>query len=86
MTVWKHMKVGLGEITPQGICASSETELQSYGITFRKALYIRNAAYKIMFQSTPVNGGNRTEEGTHLPCLIIPLKGEVSNQSKVSDE
>jgi hypothetical protein len=35
-----------------------------------------------MFQSTPAVGRNHTEEGTHLPCLIIPLKREVSNRSE----
>jgi hypothetical protein len=37
-----------------------------------------------MFQSTPVTGRNRTEEVTPLPCLIIPLKGEVSNRKVFS--
>jgi hypothetical protein len=33
-----------------------------------------------MFQSTPITGRQGTEGVTPLPCLIIPLKGEVSNR------
>jgi len=48
MTIWGRMKSGLAEITPQKILACTEAELQSYGITFKKAFYIRGAAARIM--------------------------------------
>ena len=47
-TVWQRMKSGLGKITPQTILASTESELQSYGISFRKASYIRGAAESVI--------------------------------------
>jgi DNA-3-methyladenine glycosylase II len=43
-TIWKRLKSGLSEITPQTILSCTEAELQSYGITFRKASYIRGVA------------------------------------------
>ena len=46
-TIWERMKRGLVEITPRTILACSEAELQSYGITFKKAAYIRGAAEKV---------------------------------------
>jgi len=42
------MKSGFGEITPQVILTCTEAELQSYGITFKKAAYIRGAAERVM--------------------------------------
>ncbi len=36
-----------------------------------------------MFQSTPVAGRNSLEEVTPRPNMMIPLKGEVSNQQGV---
>ena len=46
-TVWARMKKGLGKITPEAVLACTETELQSYGITFKKASYIRGAAERV---------------------------------------
>jgi len=43
-TIWNRMKNGLIEITPQTILSCPETELQSYGISFKKAAYIQGAA------------------------------------------
>jgi DNA-3-methyladenine glycosylase II len=47
-TIWERMRGGLGEITPQTVCACSADELQGYGLSFRKAGYIRNAAQKVL--------------------------------------
>ena len=44
VTVWGRMVNGLSEITPKTILACSEAEIQSFGITFKKASYIRGAA------------------------------------------
>jgi len=43
-TIWGRMKDGLVEITPQAILGCTEDQLQSYGISFKKASYIRGAA------------------------------------------
>ena len=46
-TVWGRMKDGLCEITPQAILNCTESDLQSFGITFKKAYYIHNAAKQV---------------------------------------
>ena len=46
-TIWRRMEDGLKKITPQTILACTEAELQSYGITFKKAAYIRGAAASV---------------------------------------
>jgi len=47
-TIWERMKTGLVEITPDTVLNCSDAELQSYGISFRKASYIKGAAEKVM--------------------------------------
>jgi DNA-3-methyladenine glycosylase II len=47
VTIWERMKIGLDEITPKTILSCTEAELQSYGISFRKAAYIRGAAERV---------------------------------------
>lgn len=47
ITVWNRMCEQLGEITPDTILAYSVDELQEFGITFKKAGYIRSAAEKL---------------------------------------
>ena len=44
VTIWQRMKDRLIEITPQTILNCPEPELQSCGISFRKASYIRGIA------------------------------------------
>ncbi len=46
-TIWKKMKDGLGDITPHVIDGHSLKYIQQFGITFRKASYIKSAAKKI---------------------------------------
>ena len=48
VTIWTRMKNGLVEITPQAILAHTEAELQSYGISFKKASYIRGVAERVV--------------------------------------
>ncbi|NLM20623.1 MAG: DNA-3-methyladenine glycosylase 2 family protein [Peptococcaceae bacterium] len=47
-TIWQRILDKLGEVTPQAIQTLSAEELQSTGITMRKALYIKNIAQKIL--------------------------------------
>jgi len=47
-TIWERMKGGLVEITPQTVLACTEAELQSYGISFKKASYIRGVAERVV--------------------------------------
>ena len=46
-TVSRRMSESLTEITPKNILALSESELQAFGISFRKAGYIREAALAV---------------------------------------
>jgi len=55
-TIWGRMKNELGEITPQSILASSETKLQSCGISFKKASYIRGAAERVKDGRLDIDG------------------------------
>ncbi|MCL2235743.1 MAG: DNA-3-methyladenine glycosylase 2 family protein [Defluviitaleaceae bacterium] len=47
-TVWGRMEEGLGMVTPEAILGISEADLQAFGISFRKAGYIRGAAEKVV--------------------------------------
>jgi DNA-3-methyladenine glycosylase II len=47
-TIWGRMRTGLSEVTPDAILACPETSLQSYGITFKKAAYIRGIAESVL--------------------------------------
>ncbi len=48
LTIWERMNLALGEITAQAIASQSEAELQRFGITFRKAAYLRAAAQRVL--------------------------------------
>ena len=48
LTVWNRMKESLGEVTPQTINNASIESLQSFGMTFRKAEYIKDFSEKII--------------------------------------
>ena len=46
-TVWERINSRLGEITPRTVLSRTEAELQSFGISFRKASYIRGIAERV---------------------------------------
>lgn len=46
-TVWARMKEKLGEVASATVCAASIDDLQSCGITFKKAGYIKGFAEKV---------------------------------------
>ena len=48
ITIWERMKGGLGEITPQAVSTRTVAEIQSFGITFKKAAHIRDAAARVL--------------------------------------
>jgi DNA-3-methyladenine glycosylase II len=43
-TIWARLARRLGDVTPESVLSLSEAEIQSFGITFKKASYIRGAA------------------------------------------
>lgn len=47
-SIWKRMTDGLGTVSAETILACGRENLQSFGITFRKADYILNVAGKVM--------------------------------------
>ena len=47
-TIWGRIENALGKVTPEAIDRLSMEELQGFGITFKKAAYIRNATRKVM--------------------------------------
>lgn len=47
-TIWSRMQEALGEVTPQTIIAAGVPQLQSFGITFKKAEYITDFSQKIV--------------------------------------
>ena len=46
-TIWKRMVNDLGEVTPENILDNSESKIQSYGITYRKAGYMLDIAERV---------------------------------------
>ena len=47
-TIWQRMNDSLGEVTPKTVGHTSVEELQSFGMTFRKAEYIKDFCDKIL--------------------------------------
>lgn len=47
-TIWKKMVTALGKITPHVINELSEEKLQQFGITFKKATYIKSVAQRVL--------------------------------------
>ena len=47
-TIWKRMQDRLGNVSAENIAESSEEDLQSLGITYRKAEYIKDFALKVI--------------------------------------
>ncbi|MDF2804752.1 MAG: DNA-3-methyladenine glycosylase [Anaerocolumna sp.] len=46
-TIWRRMKENLIDITPNNICSQDISTLQKYGMTYKKAEYIKDFAIKI---------------------------------------
>ena len=47
-TIWKRIQDSLGNVSADNIAESSEEDLQSLGITYRKAEYIKDFALKVI--------------------------------------
>jgi DNA-3-methyladenine glycosylase II len=54
-TIWERMQKGLGEITPVSIDSLPLEALQQFGISFRKAGYIKSSAQKILTKEFDIN-------------------------------
>jgi len=73
-TIWERMKVGLAEITPEKVLNCSEAELQGYGISFRKASYIKGAAEKVMDGTLNV-GSLHAKQDEEICSELVQLPG-----------
>lgn len=62
VTVWNRMKEGLLEVTPQKVGQCTKEELQSFGISFRKAEYIKTAAERVLNGSLDLRGLSEAED------------------------
>lgn len=62
VTVWNRMKEGLLEVTPQKVGQCTKEELQSFGISFRKAEYIKTAAECVLNGSLDLQGLSEAED------------------------
>ena len=55
-TVWGRMVAALGTISAQGLAALSVADLQAFGMSFRKAGYIHNAAEMVACGDFDIEG------------------------------
>jgi len=74
MTVWQRMKSALGDITPQTVLACTEAGLQSCGITFKKASWIRAIAEKAADGRLDIDG-LRSKSDAEVCKELIRLDG-----------
>lgn len=47
-TIWSRIVDVFGDVTPEAVAARSDDDLQSFGISFRKAAYIKGAAERVL--------------------------------------
>ena len=69
MTVWARMQERLGSITPETVCAASVDELQSCGMTFTKAGYIKGVAEKIAAGEFDIDAVGRMSDAEAIAAL-----------------
>jgi DNA-3-methyladenine glycosylase II len=73
-TIWQRMGEAFDSLTPAAVQASTVDELQSFGMTFRKAEYIHNIAIKIEEGSLDLER-LQTLEDDEVTKELVKLKG-----------
>ena len=73
-TIWRRMKEQFGEVTAESIVAADISELQSFGMTFRKAEYIKDFAEKVQSKAFDLEGISRLPDNEAIKMLAA-LKG-----------
>lgn len=73
-TIWRRMKEQFGEVTAESILAADIPELQSFGMTFRKAEYIKDFAEKVQSGAFDLEGISRLPDNEAIKMLVT-LKG-----------
>ena len=73
-TVWARLTSKLGAVNPETVCAASRDEIQSCGITFKKADYIKDFADRTHSGGFNINAFN-TMPDTEVISKLSELKG-----------
>lgn len=73
-TIWRRMNDTYGEVTPEVIGRADINELQSLGMTFRKAEYIRDFSAKILSGEFDLDAVARLPDDEAVAALVS-LKG-----------
>ncbi len=73
-TIWRRMKEQFGEVTAESILAAEIPELQSFGMTFRKAEYIQDFAGKVQSGAFDLEGISRLPDNEAIK-MLASLKG-----------
>ena len=70
-TIWRRIENALGKVTPEAIDRLPMEELQGFGITFKKAAYIRNATRKVMDGTFDIQALYTMSNGDCAWCITI---------------
>jgi len=73
-TIWQRMLDAYGRISPEAIDAASVDELQAFGMTFRKAEYIKDFASKVQSGSFDLAQVEHMSDDEAIAALVS-LKG-----------
>lgn len=73
-TIQRRMKEQFGEVTAETILAADISELQSFGMTFRKAEYIKDFAEKVQSGAFDLNEISRLPDNEAIKKLVA-VKG-----------
>lgn len=73
-TIWGKMLTALGTVNADTISAATDCELQSLGMTFRKAAYIKDFAEKVKSGEFDIDGIERLADEDAIKSLSS-LKG-----------
>ena len=68
-TIWGRVTDLLGTVTPESVHAASESELQSCGITFTKAGYIKGFADKVVSGEFDIDAVERMDDAEAIAAL-----------------
>ena len=68
-TVWARMRANLGEMTPATVGNASVEELQSCGITFKKAGYIKSFAAKVKSGAFDIDAVEHMDDAEAIAAL-----------------
>ncbi|MGI6221479.1 MAG: DNA-3-methyladenine glycosylase family protein [Coriobacteriales bacterium] len=68
-TVWARFEERLGEVTPRNVAASTIDELQSCGMTFTKAGYIKGFAEKVLSGEFDIDAVEHMDDAEAIAAL-----------------